>query len=206
MKRSNIFYKAFSPIVSVLFYVIFLPRVKGKDNIPKRKGAVLAGNHKSNLDCFMVILSTGRCVHFLAKAELFKLSLFNWFFSNSGLIPVYRNGRDRKAYESAVECLERGRLVGVFPEARLNKKKKSSLLPFKIGAVKMAEETKCPIIPFAIRGKYIPFAHSIEITFGKPFYVNNNNLDDANKTLEGKVCDLLNERKKKRFTGRKSIL
>ena len=205
MKRSNMFYKAFSPIVSVLFYVIFLPRVKGKENIPKRKGVILAGNHKSNLDCFMVVLSTGRCVHFLAKAELFKLSFLNWFFRNSGLIPVYRNGKDRKAYESAVECLEKGRVVGVFPEARLNKASKNSVLPFKIGAVKMANETQCPIVPFAIRGRYIPFAHSIEITFGKPFYVSQNNLDEANKILEGKVCDLLNERKKKKVK-RKSIL
>ncbi len=197
MKSRDIFYKLFSPVVSVLFFIIFLPRVKGKENIPRRSGAILAGNHKSNLDCFMVILSTGRCVHFLAKAELFKLRFFNWFFRNSGLIPVYRNGKDKKALETAVEYLKNNELVGVFPEGRLNKKSKNSVLPFKIGAVKMARETKRPVIPFAIKGRYIPFAHSIEITFGKPFYVTENNLDDANKILEGKVCDLLNERKKK---------
>ena len=197
MKNRNIFYKMFSPIVSMLFYIIFLPKVKGRENIPKKKAAILAGNHKSNLDCFMVILSTRRCVHFLAKAELFKLSFFNWFFRNSGLIPVYRNGKDKKALETAVEYLKNGEIVGVFPEGRLNKTSKTSVLPFKIGAVKMAKETGKPIIPFTIKGKYIPFARSIEINFQRPFYVTDNNLDEANKILERKVCKPLNERKKK---------
>ena len=197
MKNRNIFYKIFSPIVSMLFYIIFLPKVKGRENIPKKKAAILAGNHKSNLDCFMVILSTRRCVHFLAKAELFKLSFFNWFFRNSGLIPVYRNGKDKKALETAVEYLKNGEIVGVFPEGRLNKTSKTSVLPFKIGAVRMAQETKRPIIPFTIKGRYIPFARSTEINFQKPFYVTDNDLDEANKILERKVCKPLNERKNK---------
>ena len=196
MKNRNIFYKLFSPIVSLLFYIVFLPEIKGREHIPKEKGAVLAGNHKSNLDCFMVILSTRRCVHFLAKAELFKLSFFNWFFRNSGLIPVYRNGKDRKALETAIQRLRSGELVGVFPEGRLNKAFKNDVLPFKIGAVKMASETGCPIVPFTIKGKYIPFAHSIEIVFGAPYYVEENNLEEANKILERKVCSQLNGRKK----------
>ncbi len=196
MKNKNIFYKLFSPIVSVVFFIIFLPKVKGKENIPKKNGAILAGNHRTNFDCFMIILSTRRCVHFLAKAELFKLRFFNWFFNNSGLIPVYRNGKDKKALETAIDRLKKGELVGVFPEGRLNKTSKNSLLPFKIGAVKMAKETGCPIIPFTINGRYIPFAHSIEIVFGKPYFVEGSNLEEANKTLERKVCSQLNGRKK----------
>ena len=179
-----------------MFFIIFLPKIKGRENIPKSNGAILAGNHKTNFDCFMVILSTRRCVHFLAKAELFKLSFFNWFFSNSGLIPVYRNGKDKKALRTAINYLKNGELVGVFPEGRLNKSSQNSLLPFKIGAVKMAKETGCPIIPFTINGKYIPFAHSIEIVFGEPYFVNENNLEEANKILERKVCSQLNGKKK----------
>ncbi len=195
-KNSHIFYTLLSPVVSLLFSFLFLPKIKGKENIPKKNGAILAGNHKTNFDCFMVILSTSRCVHFLAKAELFKLSFFDWFFRRSGLIPVYRNGKDKKALETAIERLEKGELVGVFPEGKLNKNVQNTLLPFKIGAVKMAKETGCPIIPFTINGRYIPFAHSIEIVFSKPYFVEENNLEEANKILERKVCSQLNGRKK----------
>lgn len=196
MKSRDILYKLLSPIASVLFYIIFLPRIKGTENIPKRKGAILAGNHKSNLDCFMVILSTGRCVHFLAKAELFKLSFFNWFFRNSGLIPVYRNGKDKSALEAGIKNLKGGKLIGIFPEGRLNNENKNSVLPFKMGAVKMARETGCPIIPFTIKGRYIPLARSIEIVFSEPYFVEGNDLEIANKKLEEKVCSQLNGRTK----------
>lgn len=188
------FYKIFSPIVSILFFLIFLPKVKGRENIPEKEAAILAGNHKSNLDCFMVIMSTRRCVHFLAKAELFKLRFFNWFFRNSGLIPVYRNGKDKKARETAIECLKSGELVGIFPEGRLNKEDRKTVLPFKIGAVKMAKETGCHIVPFTIRGRYIPFTRSIEIVFQEPYFVTEDNIQAENEILKRKVCSKLNER------------
>ncbi len=194
MKNRVMFYKIFSPIVSILFFLIFLPKVKGRENIPEKEAAILAGNHKSNLDCFMVIMSTRRCVHFLAKAELFKLRFFNWFFRNSGLIPVYRNGKDKKARETAIECLKSGELVGIFPEGRLNKEDRKTVLPFKIGAVKMAKETGCHIVPFTIRGRYIPFTRSIEIVFQEPYFVTEDNIQAENEILKRKVCSKLNER------------
>lgn len=193
-KRRHIFYTIFSPVVLLLFYIIFLPKIKGREHIPKEKGAILAGNHLTNLDWIMVMAGTRRCVHFLAKAELFKLRFFNWFFSNSGLIPVCRNGKDKKALDSAIDYLKRGQLVGVFPEGRLNKTSKKSVLPFKIGAVKMASETGCPIVPFTIRGKYIPFARSIEIVFQEPHFVKEENLQIENEILKRKVCSKLDER------------
>ena len=131
-----------------------------------------------------------------ASIELPSMSFFNWFFRNSGLIPVYRNGKDKKALETAVEYLKNGEIVGVFPEGRLNKTSKTSVLPFKIGAVKMAKETGCPIIPFTIKGRYIPLAHSIEIVFSEPYFVEENNLEDANNKLKEKVCSQLNGRAK----------
>ena len=103
MKSRHLFYTILSPIVSILFFIIFLPKVKGRENIPKKKAAILAGNHKSNLDCFMVILSTGRCVHFLAKSELMKPPL-KWFFAPFGIIPVHRGQKDKEKSRGCARC------------------------------------------------------------------------------------------------------
>lgn len=194
MKNKKIFYTMFSPIVLLLFEIVFFPKIKGKEYIPKGNGAILAGNHLTNLDCFMVMSGTRRCIHFLAKSELFKFKLTNWFFKNSGLIPVYRNGKDRKALEAAIDYLKKGELVGIFPEGTVNKTQEKTVLPFKIGAVKMARETGCPIVPFTIRGKYIPFARTIEIVFQEPYFVIDENLQTENEKLVGKVCSKLDEK------------
>ncbi len=193
-KNRCILYKILSPVAVLLFGLIFIPKIKGKENIPKNNGAILAGNHVTVLDCFMVMSGTRRCIHFLAKAELFKFSFTNWFFKNAGLIPVFRNGKDKKALRDAIGYLKRGSLVGIFPEGRVNKNLKTPVLPFKIGAVKMAYETKCPIVPFTIKGKYIPFIRSIEIVFQEPYYVTNEKLEEENKILVRKVCSKLNEK------------
>lgn len=195
MKSKNILYTILSPLAVGLFFIIFLPRVKGRGNIPQNGAAVLAGNHLTLLDCFLVMAGTKRCIHFLAKAELFKFKFTNWFFKSAGLIPVFRNGKDKKALQDAVEYLNNGALVGVFPEGTVNKDHKATVLPFKIGAVKMAQITNMPIIPFTIKGRYIPFCSSIQIVFQKPFYVTEGNLDEQNKILVKKVCSSLNVKK-----------
>lgn len=194
MKKQNssdILYKLLAPVAVFLFKLIFLPKIKGKEHIPKENSAVLAGNHITSFDCFMVMAGTRRCIHFLAKAELFKFSFTNWFFRNAGLIPVHRHRRDRDALCSAMEYLKKGELVGVFPEGTVNKTFETPVLPFKIGAVKMAYETKSPIVPFTIKGKYIPFIRSVEIIFQEPYYVTDKDLKSENENLVRKVCSNL---------------
>ena len=91
MKKYNdvLLYKICRPIITLLFKTLYRPKIIGSENIPKSGRIILAGNHTHNLDCAMIISSTKRNVHFLAKAELFK-GFKKIFFSNMGLIPVNR--------------------------------------------------------------------------------------------------------------------
>ncbi|MBQ8209281.1 MAG: 1-acyl-sn-glycerol-3-phosphate acyltransferase [Clostridia bacterium] len=191
MNRQNInkepaLYRFFRPAVSVIFRILFRPRIVGRENIPKDSGAILAGNHTDFFDCFMVISSTKRCVHFLAKNELFKNAFTNRFFTSAGLIRVYRNGKDRDALICAEEYLRNGCIVGIFPEGTTNKKTGTSL-PFKIGAVKMAQDTGTPIVPFTINGRYRLFGKGVEIVFQKPYKIESTDLLCANDELKAKV-------------------
>ena len=63
-------------------------------------------------------------------------------------------------------------------------------MPFKFGAVKMARDTRTPIIPFVITGKYKPFERNIKIQFMEPITVADN-LEEANEKLMGIVSEEL---------------
>lgn len=179
-------YRFFRPIVTVIFKFMFRPQVIGKENIPTDSSAILAGNHTDFFDCFMIICSTKRCVHFLAKNALFKNPFSNLFFTSAGLIRVYRNGNDKNALIRAEEYLKNGSIIGIFPEGTTNKNESNSL-PFKIGAVKMAKDTDSIIVPFTINGKYRIFRKGVEIIFQNPYRIKNADLLLANDELRSKV-------------------
>ncbi len=185
-------YWALRPFLKLVFYVVFWPRVRGKHNIPKEGGAILAGNHVFVLDPFCVGSGTRRCVHFLGKYEIFKYRFTNWLFHKAGVIPVHRQRKDHAALEAAENYLKAGSLVALFPEATIIKPEGIRILPFKMGAIKMAYDTGCPIVPFTINGKYIPIFGKISITFHEPFYVESDDLEAEREKLVQKVCAGLN--------------
>ena len=172
-------YRITRPIITVLFKFFFRPTIKGVENISDGK-LVLAGNHTSILDCLLLISSTKRSIHFLAKKELWRFPK-NIIFDHMGLIPVDRSIHDKNALLSAYEYLNNGSLVLVFPEGTTEKGR--GVLPFKIGAVKMASVTNSQITPFVIKGKYKIFKKSISIEFLKQLTINKD-LNEENETLE----------------------
>ena len=185
-------YRVFRPLYFV-FTGIFRPRIIGRENIPKKGRVVIAGNHMFVLDPILVAISTWRCVHFLGKYEIFKYKFTNWLFTSAGVIPVHRQRKDHNALVSAEEYLEADQAVALFPETTIIKPEGVQLLPFKIGAVKMAYDTKAPIVPFTINGSYIPFNGRLEIIFHEPYYIP----DGADLAVEN---DKLRERVQSKLT------
>ena len=86
MKESKL-YKLLRPLIKIFTNIVYRPTYIGLENIPKNKRIIIAGNHTNNLDCILLMSSTKRCIHFLAKIELFK-GFKKIIFSNMGLIPV----------------------------------------------------------------------------------------------------------------------
>lgn len=175
-----------------LFKVLFKPTIEGIENIPEDGRVVLAGNHTHFMDCISVAASTERCVHFLAKSELMKPPL-KWFFAPFGIIPVHRGQKDKAALSSAIEVLEDDKVIGIFPEGKVNEAR-GTLLPFKFGAVKMAQVTGSKVVPFVITGKYKFFRKSIKIKFFEPVTIPEN-LEEGNQMLWNIVNDGLQANK-----------
>lgn len=188
MKESN-FYICIRPILTFLFKIIYKPTFINKENIIKEEGIILAGNHTNNFDCLSLIASTKRPIHFFTKIELFQ-GPFGFIFKSLGLIPVDRKRKNKDALDQGYKYLNENMVVGIFPEGTYHKKEKT-LLPFKIGAVKMAYETKKKIVPFAIIGKYR--RGKIKIIYGKAYSIISNDLEKENEKLKKKIIKLIKD-------------
>lgn len=193
--KDPLFYKIVRPIIKTIFLVVYRPKIVGQENILKDNSMILAGNHTHYFDCIFLISTTKRCIHFLAKHSLYK-GIKKPLFKNMGIIPVNRKEKNKKAVIQSEEVLKKKGVIGIFPEGTINKTK-NIIMPFKIGAVKMAQDTNSYIVPFSITGKYKLFNNNLKITFGHPYKVSNQNLDDENKILMDKISSLITEGKEK---------
>ncbi len=193
------FYTLTKPLLIFLVYLLYFPKIKGRDNIPKDGPIVFAGNHKKWVDPELVCaVVRKRQVHFLAKQELFKgiSHIITW---GMGAIPVNRSIHDKNALKYAIEALNNNLCIGIFPEGTINRTD-DPVMPFKIGAVKMAKEANATIVPFVITGKYKLFRGGETIEFLKPMKVEED-LEKSNKKLMDIISKKIKEGEK---NGRKS--
>ncbi|MDQ1696837.1 MAG: hypothetical protein QOJ03_2190, partial [Frankiaceae bacterium] len=130
--------------------------LRGVDNLPLTGGAVLASNHVSYLDFTFVGLSAvkrkkgkKRFVRFMAKQAVFDHKISGPLMRGMHHIPVDRTA-GAAAYRHAVEALQAGELVGVFPESTISRSYVPR--PLKNGAARMALEAGVPLIPVVVWG------------------------------------------------------
>lgn len=172
-------------------FLFMKPTIIHKENIPEG-GFLYAGTHVSYFDGLEVGYTTTRCVHFIAKKELFKNILLNNFFKFLGVIPVDRNNKNPEAKKEAIDNLKNNNIVCIFPEGTINKTN-NYILPFKYGAVSIAHKANKPIVPFAIIGKPKIFNYRVKIIIGKPIYIKTDDYPNETKKLENEVINLIKE-------------
>lgn len=152
---------------------------RGTENIPPTGGVVLAVNHTGYLDFMQVGLVARqgrRRVRYMMKKELERNPIVGFLMRHCKAIAVDREA-GAQSYQAAVQSLEDGELVCVYPEATISRS--FELKRFKSGAARMALQANVPIVPVAIWGsqrimtKDIPRAvgrhkFPIHIAVGKP--------------------------------------
>lgn len=180
-------------ILGPIFMWYYNPKIINKEVLDKIEGPTLiAGNHIHLYDQCMTIVLCKKFVKYMAKKEYFDDWKTRWFFKGVGCISVNRQVKDSGSKEEAIEHLNKGGIIGLFPEGTRNKTDKF-LLDFKFGAVSMAQKTDATIIPFGITGDYKFRSKNLTIRYGKPFKVNNMTLEEANEKLYNTVKELMEQ-------------
>ncbi len=194
MKKNNYkFYHFARVIVKLVGNLYFGGKIIGKENIPTNGSCILAGNHESNFDSYLLLASTKRPIHFLGKKELFE-SPFSFIFKLMHLIPVDRKAKNPEARRVAIELLQNGAVIGIFPEGTF-RNKTDLILPFKPGVVDFALKTNSLIVPFAIIGQF-KFRSHPTIVFGTPLDITKVEEPDKVKYFEQVIKDMLIQNKK----------
>ncbi len=197
--KGELGYKLLRPIVSLYYKIKYRPIVYGGENIPKEGPIVVCGNHRHTHDQFNVMIVTKRVIHYMAKDEYFK-GKNAWFFKLACCIPVDRTIHDEHAKSEARKVLEQGGALGIFPEGTRNKTigtpEEVVMLPFKFGAVSLAQKTNALIVPFATTGEYTGKKGKLTTRIGEPFSVEGMDLEKANKLLRQKILNLMQKEEK----------
>lgn len=192
-------YDFFKLIILIIVKLVFCLEITGQNNIPKNGGAIIASNHISLLDPPVIGCSIPRYVHFMAKEELFKYPVFNWIITQLKAFPVRRGMPDRTAIRTAINLLESGEIVGLFPEG--TRSKNGVLGNPEPGLAMIAVKTGSPIIPAAVIGtgdfskKFLP---KFKVKFGKPIAVekgktDKESLERISQSLMREIARLIEE-------------
>ncbi|MFF4395284.1 lysophospholipid acyltransferase family protein [Streptomyces sp. NPDC001480] len=168
-------------LLGPLLRLVFRPRIEGLEHVPSSGAAIVAGNHLSFADHFLMPAILKRRITFLAKAEYFtgpgvKGRLTAFFFRSAGQIPVDRSGKDagQAAIREGLGVLRKGELLGIYPEG--TRSHDGRLYKGKVGVAVMALKAGVPVVPCAMIGTFeaqppgrvVPRVHPITIRFGKP--------------------------------------
>ena len=132
------------------FLVYFRLNRVGREHLPKDGPLLLASNHRSFLDPFVIGTLIRRPVYYMAKRELFEKRWQAWILNALGAFPVDRGAGDGDAMATARKILERGDCVVLFPEG--TRIRQGGLADPRRGVGRLALETGAPVAPVAVIG------------------------------------------------------
>jgi 1-acyl-sn-glycerol-3-phosphate acyltransferase len=147
-------YRAGKLLVRPLFGCVTRIHVIRPENASRTGGFLLAANHISHFDPFIISLVIRRKIDWLTMAEFFQSPVVGFLLRAVDAFPVDRDRANRKTIRTAIERLKEGRVVGLFPEGGIRDGVRSLLegAPLRPGASTLAHIAGVPILPCVILG------------------------------------------------------
>ena len=135
-------------------------KASGKENIPENGAFLLCTNHHSNMDPVLIAVSCKRQLTFMSKEELFKVPVLGAIITKLGAFPIRRGKGDAGAVMATLKIMRRGDATLIFPEG--TRVKKGERIQINSGIVRLAIQSKAPIIPAYVSKR--------TVTYGKPIF------------------------------------
>ncbi|WP_419925846.1 lysophospholipid acyltransferase family protein [Candidatus Poriferisocius sp.] len=161
-------------LARAVFGAYFRCYARGRRNLPRAGGVIIAPTHRSNLDTLLVGASAGRPLRYFAKSGLFRGPITTRFLVTMGAFPVRREMVDRSALKAALTVLEAERALVVFPEGE--RKSGVHIHPLLDGVAWLAAKAQVPVMPVAVGGTEramgigvrMPRPRTVRIVWGEP--------------------------------------
>jgi 1-acyl-sn-glycerol-3-phosphate acyltransferase len=181
-------------VVSSLYgWTLLRARSVGAQNVPETGPAILAPNHFSYMDHFLIGMFIRRKVRFMAKSQLFT-PVARWIYLQGGVFPVRRGARDEDAFITAEAILDASGVVAMYPEG--GRSRTGELQEHaKPGIGRLALQSGAPVVPIAILGsarirnwKRLRFP-SVRVQYGEPLHFERE--PDATRERQQEVADAI---------------
>ncbi len=163
------FYGIFRPIVRLIMKIKYDLSYEGLENVPKDGGNIFASNHRSYADPILIAMGVRVPISYMAKEELFKHNVFfTWLIKTFGAFPVSRGAGDLGVIDTAVDKLESGRNLVIFPEGTRSKDGKVG--KGKTGVALIAAVAMTKVVPVGINfeGEKLKRRSRIVVRYGEP--------------------------------------
>jgi glycerol-3-phosphate dehydrogenase (NAD(P)+) len=188
---NRVVYYIVRAVLQPFFHVYFRMVRIGREHIPGEGPVIIAANHRSFLDPFVIGTMARRPLYYVAKQELFRHRLQSWILSSLGAFPVRRGQADGDMVDTAKAILARGDIVLIFPEG--TRTRPGSLGTPKRGVGRLALETGAPVVPVAVIGTeevrkgWRIRPRKVRIRAGRPLTFPK--VENASPSLAGAVTD-----------------
>jgi 1-acyl-sn-glycerol-3-phosphate acyltransferase len=137
-------------LTSLYAYTLLRARAISVEKVPGRGAVILAPNHFSFMDHFLMGCYIRRKVRFMAKSQLFKPPM-QFIYTHGGVFPVRRGVRDEETFITAKSILDRGGAITMYCEGGRSRTGNVAEQA-KRGIGRLALETGAPVVPIAIYG------------------------------------------------------
>lgn len=140
-------------VVWLLAHSLYRVKVRGRENLPERGGALLVANHVSWLDGILLLLASSRNIRMIAWADYVQGGFVGWLSRIFGVIPIKTTDGPKSVIQSlktAREAIQNGELVCIFAEGEITRT--GNLQPFQRGMMQIIKGTNAPVIPIYLDG------------------------------------------------------